>query len=203
MGQLVPSASQSRSMMLAVMLAAVLASQSTANAAGQSLSETLSSQTIWDIARYCQACWKNARLPVDHWEDCTQQVLARLLERVSLPGWAKLLKDEGDERKEFFRAIDTVKKRSQRAKNHVEVTPEVADRHELAARETSQQWAEVAEVSRAVLTPRQQRILELSREGYSVLEIATELSMTAERVSDEKYKAIRKLRQEFGTESNA
>jgi DNA-binding NarL/FixJ family response regulator len=49
-----------------------------------------------------------------------------------------------------------------------------------------------------VLTSRQQRILQLICAGANVSEIAQELSMTPERVSDEKYKAIQKLRAHFG-----
>jgi DNA-directed RNA polymerase specialized sigma24 family protein len=37
--------------------------------------------------------------------------------------------------------------------------------------------------------------LQLTVEGWSVQEIAGELQVGAERVSDEKYKAIRKLRE--------
>ena len=46
-----------------------------------------------------------------------------------------------------------------------------------------------------LLSPRQQQILRLSFEGGSVQEIAEELHLAPERVSDEKYKAIRKLRE--------
>ena len=45
-----------------------------------------------------------------------------------------------------------------------------------------------------IRSPRQQAILRLSFEGWSVQEMAEELRTPPERVSDEKYKAIRKLR---------
>src|SRR5437588_1738262 len=70
-----------------------------------------------DISRYCTACWRNAHLHPDSWTDCTQEVFSRLLERVAPQSWDRLLKDEGEERREFLRAIDTVKKRFQRARN--------------------------------------------------------------------------------------
>ena len=50
----------------------------------------------------------------------------------------------------------------------------------------------------SVLSARQQRILALSRDGYPVPEIAEELGTSPERISDEKYKAIRKLRRVLG-----
>ena len=45
-----------------------------------------------------------------------------------------------------------------------------------------------------VLNDRQQQIMRLSFEGWSVQEIADEMRVGPERVSDEKYKAIGKLR---------
>ena len=52
----------------------------------------------------------------------------------------------------------------------------------------------VNRVANQWLTSRQQRIMQLSFDGWSVQEIAEDLALPAERVSDEKYKAIRKLR---------
>jgi RNA polymerase sigma factor (sigma-70 family) len=202
MTRLIPSATKSRSMMMAVMLGAALASNASADS-GERANETLSAQTVWDIARYCQVCWKNARLPADHWEDCTQQVLTRLLERVSLKSWSNVLQDESEERREFFRAIDTVKKRSQRTKRHSEIMSEMADRQVIETSTLRDQWEEVMSAANNVLSPRQQRILELSRDGWNVPEIASELNTSPERISDEKYKAIRKLRTELGIDQDA
>src|SRR5262245_35516522 len=36
-------------------------------------------KAIDDMGRYCTTCWRNARLPVDSWGDCTQEVFSRLL----------------------------------------------------------------------------------------------------------------------------
>jgi DNA-binding NarL/FixJ family response regulator len=44
-----------------------------------------------------------------------------------------------------------------------------------------------------VLTHRQDRIIELWMRGWSVPEIGEELRLPVTRVSDEKYKALRKL----------
>src|SRR5438874_13589351 len=73
-------------------------------------------RAINDLSRYCTACWRNAHLPPDCWTDCTQEVFSRLMERVAPQTWDRMLSAEGEERREFLRAIDTVKKRSQRAK---------------------------------------------------------------------------------------
>ena len=52
--------------------------------------------------------------------------------------------------------------------------------------------------ARAVLSARQQRILQLSLEGWSARDISKELRLSPDRVSDEKYKAICKLRNRLG-----
>ena len=40
---------------------------------------------VTDISRYCQVCWRNARLHPDSWSDCTQEVLVRLLQVSEAP----------------------------------------------------------------------------------------------------------------------
>jgi len=152
-------------------------------------------QTVTDLSRYCTACWRNARLPADCWTDCTQEVFTRLLERVPTDAWARTLKDEGDERREFLRAIDAVKKRVQRGRKYVGFPDDsVADVRPLADRERAEVREELRRAAAEVLSDRQQQILQWSAEGFSVQEIADRLAVGPERVSDEKYKAIRKLR---------
>jgi RNA polymerase sigma factor (sigma-70 family) len=154
-------------------------------------------QAIEGLTRYCTACWRNARLPADRWDDCTQQVFTRLLERVSPDRWASMLTADGDERKECMRAIDAVKKRTQRDRKYVGLPADAAD-WRTEPTELREDRAAVAEAADRVLSPRQRRIVELSAGGWGVPDIANELGTTAERVSDEKYKAIRKLRSHFG-----
>jgi RNA polymerase sigma factor (sigma-70 family) len=151
-------------------------------------------QAIADMSRYCTTCWRNARLPVDSWTDCTQEVFRRLLERVPADAWKQALRGDGDERDEFLRAIDTVKKRTQRARKFSPAIDNVADRREPHRRDLRDDREAVRQAAAEVLTPRQQRILQLSFEGWSVQDMSEELRLPVERISDEKYKAIRKLR---------
>jgi RNA polymerase sigma factor (sigma-70 family) len=151
-------------------------------------------RAIADMGRYCTTCWRNARLPADCWTDCTQEVFRRLLERVPADAWNDVLQGEGEERREFLRAIDTVKKRTQRARKFSPAIDTVADRHDLHRRNIHEEREVVRQVAAELLTPRQQRILQLSFEGWSVQEMSEELCLPVERISDEKYKAIRKLR---------
>ena len=181
------AAARSRSVMMAVVLGtAMTAADATA---------TAREDVIPDLSRYCQACWRNARLPADRWGDCTQQVFTRLLERVQPDRWANLLADDGDERREFIRAIDAVKKRTQRARKLAAVPVEFADPRADDRRDERQAVVSAAQV---VLSGRQRKIVELTVGGWAVPEIANELGTTPERISDEKYKAIRKLRAHFG-----
>src|SRR4051812_39989508 len=57
-------------------------------------------RVVQDISRYCTVCWRNAHLPPDSWNDCTQEVFRRLLQRVDAEAWEAALKGDGDERRE-------------------------------------------------------------------------------------------------------
>jgi RNA polymerase sigma factor (sigma-70 family) len=148
-----------------------------------------------DMSRYCTVCWRNARLHPDYWGDCTQEVFSRLLQNVSPEAWELALRGDGEERREFLRAIDAVKKRTQRSlRRSSSLVEVVADGRDQDDRLRAEELELVEQAAKELLSSRQQRILRMSLDGWSVQEIASEMSMPAERVSDEKYKAIRKLR---------
>jgi DNA-directed RNA polymerase specialized sigma24 family protein len=129
------------------------------------------------ITRYCTACWRNARFDVGTWGDCTQEVLCRLLQRVRPEAWDKVLAPESEQRQELLRAIGAVKKQIERRHRTASLESDVADDQQ----------------------PRRQEleIVSLALDGWSVQEIADRLGMPSPRVSDEKYKAIQKLRREL------
>ncbi len=188
--------------MVAVALGAALSALAPATALAATGRED-TSRAVADMSRYCTTCWRNARLHPDVWTDCTQEVFKRMLERVEPDAWSQALGTDGEERREFLRAIDAVKKRCQRGRKWspglVEQEP---DPRTAADAGRSEDWEVVWRAAGEVLTPRQQRILRLSGEGWSVHEIADELKVGPERVSDEKYKAIRRLREHLsGLES--
>ncbi len=183
--------------MVAVVLGAALAAIGSTEklAAGE-----ISDKALGGISRYCSACWRNARLPIDRWNDCTQEVFTRLLERVPLSGWEQVLSGESEERREFLRAIDTVKKRHQRKRARTTgLSAPVADTRDQRDREGVEQREALQLAAGQVLSARQQRILQMICEGHAIGDIASELAMAPERVSDEKYKAIQKLRSYFET----
>ena len=185
-----------RPSMVAVVLGTALSAFGTSSTAVAEAPGTL--RAVADMSRYCTTCWRNARLSPDCWGDCTQEVLQRMLERVTPDAWSQALKDDGEERREFLRAIDTVKKRSLRQRRPVGIPLDsFADRNNLHEQRLADDREAVNRAATALLSDRQQRIVRLSMEGWSVNEIAKESKTGPERVSDEKYKAVRKLRDHF------
>ena len=127
MPRFLPRKPSSRQMMVAVVLGALAAAPAKASAASPNTAAA-SSKAVTDISKYCQTCWRNARLPADRWQDCTQEVFVRLLERVEADKWGSVLADdESAERREFLRAIDAVKKRTQRARKFAGLSPDLPD----------------------------------------------------------------------------
>jgi DNA-binding NarL/FixJ family response regulator len=90
-----------------------------------------------------------------------------------------------------------VRKRVQRTKKYQPLDTFTTPVTDLDQRERDRlELGEILEAARrAVLTARQDRIIELWMRGWSVPEIGAELKMAVTRVSDEKYKALRKLEQ--------
>lgn len=193
MKKFLPS-SRSRRLMAAVVVGTAL---SALGSESQARAAQPATDAVTDISRYCQVCWRNARLSPDSWQDCTQEVLVRLLQTVEPDKWGGLLKQETDDRKEFLRAIDAVKKRTQRARKLSGLADEVADKRQGPEATRNELHEELDKVSHKVLSQRQQKIIGLTRDGWSIPEIADELKTSVERISDEKYKAIRKLRKEI------
>jgi RNA polymerase sigma factor (sigma-70 family) len=196
MKKFLPTAQASRRLMAAVVVGTALSALGAEARAADVRQPT--TDAVTDISRYCQVCWRNARLDPDSWPDCTQEVLVRLLQTVEPDKWAGLLKqDENEDRREFLRAIDAVKKRTQRARKATGLADDVADRRYAPEAARNELHEELEKVSHKALSQRQQRILALTFDGWTVPEIADELATTVDRVSDEKYKAIRKLRKEL------
>lgn len=180
--------SASRNATAAVVLAVGLATLAT---------QAAESGLVHDIQRYCTVCWKNARLDPSVWEDCTQEVCCRLLTkaRSGQLDLTQVLEVDTPERRELVRAIDTVRKRVQRTKRFQPLEEAQAAASSPRTSPSEQiELGELLEAARAaVLTGRQDRIVELWTHGWTVPEIAQSMEIPAARVSDEKYKAIRKL----------
>jgi hypothetical protein len=159
------------------------------------------SDLVNDIQRYCTVCWRNARLDPRLWDDCTQEVCCRLLTkaRAGQLDMTQVLAEDTPERRELVRAIDMVRKRVQRTKRYQPLDAFTAPATDYDQRHRDRlELGEILEAARqAVLSPRQDRIIELWMRGWSVPEIGSELRLAVTRVSDEKYKALRKLERQL------
>src|ERR1700722_10585577 len=161
-----------RRYMVAMVLGTALSAVGPVRAAAPQTAE----RAITDMGRYCTTCWRNARLPESNWSDCTQEVFTRLLERVPATSWDRVLGDEGEERREFLRAIDAVKKRTQRSRKWSHGLDGVSDPEDVLRRGVEEKREQVSEAAAELLTGRQQRILQMSFEGWRVHDIAGELA---------------------------
>lgn len=151
---------------------------------------------VTNISRYCTACWRNARLPADVWPDCTQEVFVRLLERLPAETWNDALNQNAAEHRELVRAIDCVKKRVQRSKKTQAIPVEgVTDQQQSVDTSRREEWELVRQAANEVLSERQRKIIAMSAMGYEAADISKELGMSSARVSDEKYKAVHRLRE--------
>lgn len=151
------------------------------------------------IERYCQASWSRASIDQQDWRDCTQQVLVELLKRAA----EKSLGDETDEKeqelnRELTRSIWAVAQRWRRRHQYSPLADEfVPGRDDNAAESSASEMRQMLQHASRSLTARQQEIVGQLLDGHSVTEIANDLGITTARVSDEKYKAIRKLRDQL------
>lgn len=162
---------------------------------------------VTDIQRYCTACWRNARLDPGLWDDCTQEVCVRLLTkaRAGALDLTQVLAEDTPERRELVRAIDTVRKRVQRMRKAAPLSDTLLSDQAPGGREAER--LELGDLllsaRRAVLSARQDRIIELWMRGWSVPDIAERLRLSTARVSDEKYKALRKLQRHLAPQQVA
>lgn len=158
-------------------------------------------EVIDQIQKYCTVSWRNAGISHQEWDDCTQQALVELLDRISQEGLTEAVDNvESDERRELNRTVwRTVQRWRRRLRTH-SLEESQLKFQDVSSRDSQTEgaWDQIAVASESSLSERQQRILSLLRDGWRVSEIADELQIPQARVSDEKYKAIVKLRSVLG-----
>ena len=130
----------------------------------------------------------------------------QMLQRVPVEEWGQALaKEQNPVQREFWRAIDTAKKRVQRRKSF-QPMPEHADAASaepdpsawLESVEGSEREHEAFELMLDDVTPRQADILRLIAEGHDAPAIAAALHTSAKIVHEEKYRALQRLKRLFG-----
>ena len=188
--------------------ASAQAATGVAAAATAAVGQMSESVVLKKIRAYCLKSWQNAGINHQEWSDCTQQVFARLLERVDRDRFLIAIEDsESPERRKLNRAIWATSQRSRREKKYssldfAEARSENNDPWP-AKTDSLNQIRDAVSGDSARLSPTQREIVTRWSNGESVSDIAESLKLSPARISDEKYKAIQKLRKHFGRDAKA
>jgi DNA-directed RNA polymerase specialized sigma24 family protein len=154
--------------------------------------------TIQSIDKYCAVSWHRANIPCQDWDDCTQDAFVRLLTRISQDELVEAIENvQSKHRRELNRCIWATTQWWRRSQCHRTLTSDDVPAPVGTAYVAERTMPDVQEAikSDAVgLTEIQRRVIDLSATGHSVTDIASKLGVSPRRVSDEKYRAISKLR---------
>ncbi len=153
----------------------------------------LREKAVESVNAYCTTSWRNAGIPANEWQDCTQETFAELLGRISVDSLHQAVTDKGsDARRELNRSVWCVAQRYRR-RNVAKPLPPA----EVAEPQQSEAGAELRELINApgnCLSNVQRQVLSHLADGNSVAETSVLLGLPAHRISNEKYRAIRSLR---------
>lgn len=165
-----------------------------------SLTVPVNADAINSIQRYCTSSWRQAGIPMQEWEDCTQETMLELLSRLPQTGIAEAIdRPASAERRELMRSIWCVAQRWRRAAHRQPISlDQVAECGKAVASEEIEVTEGLDSAIQRLKSP-QREILTLWIEGNSVAEIAEQLQMGPARVSDHKYKAIKSIRKRVTT----
>ena len=216
-----PSLSKRKGLSLAVVATAAIIAATTCSleastppnaaagsvAASQLITELSEDVALRRINAYCRTSWRNARIEPDLWDDCSQDVFARLYSNLTPDQIIRAITErESVERRELNRAIWAIAQRQRREQRlqalpHDDFECDASDHWPVLNIELDSVFA-ASETPAARLSVTQQTIIRKLGCGASVQEIAADLNLPTPRVSDEKYKAIQKLREFFAEESS-
>lgn len=158
------------------------------------------------LNRYLSRAWYRAGVPVQMHDDCSQAVYVALLNNLGRSRFDALLGEIGQfgirdvlsretaEGPDFFRAIDTVKKRAQRERTFQPLDT-VAATASTPEDETQSNWrGALKEAIDHSLTPREAALIYATLKGETPAEIASQWGVAPKTVSNEKTRVIQKLR---------
>lgn len=166
----------------------------------------LMSAGLSQLDRYLSRTWSRAGVAQQAHDDCTQAVYTTLLQswgrepfdnlltEVGASGIRATLSRDTPEGPDFFRAIDTVKKRAQREKIFA---PLDAGANVAASNDTSaESWrGALQEAITRNLNAREADLIQHTLRGETPAEIALQWGVAPKTVSNEKTRAIQKLRE--------
>ena len=162
--------------------------------------EWISDSTVLKkVGAYCTRSWMNAGIDCQEWDDSTQEVFLQLLTSMGRDRIYNAIEaPDSDERRDLNRAIWATSQRRRRARRHTSLIDDVVKAVETdpwpAKMESLRQVRKAIDSPDVRLSPTQQEIVTRWGNGESISGIANEMKLSPARVSDEKYKAIQKLR---------
>jgi RNA polymerase sigma factor (sigma-70 family) len=173
----------------------------TSTADAQSISSGLS-----QLNRYLNRAWSRAGLAPQTYDDCSQAVYMTLLQSLGRDRFDSLLSEIGQvgirdvlsretaEGPDFFRAVDAVKKRAQRERTFQPLDT-VAATAAASQDEPQSDWrSTLQEAIDHSLSPREAALIQATLQGETPAEIAAKWGIAPKTVSNEKTRAIQKLR---------
>lgn len=161
---------------------------------------------LTQLDRYLARAWVRAGIAPQQFDDCTQAVYTSLLQSLGRDRFDSLLGEIGQfgirdvlsretaDGPDFFRAIDAVKKRAQRERSWQPL--DGIEAASAARTDTTQaDWKDtVQEAISQSLNPREAALIQATLQGESPAEIANQWGVASKTVSNEKTRALQKLR---------
>jgi len=162
---------------------------------------------LTQLNRYLSRAWARAGVPPQAHDDCTQAVYVSLLQQYGRPRFDNLLAEVGNagirevlsketaEGPDFFRAIDTVKKRAQRERSFQPLDAAIASGSAASSEDERADWrSALQEAIDQSLNPREAALIYATLKGETPSEIANQWGVAPKTVSNEKTRVIQKLR---------
>ena len=180
---------------------------STTEADAESISAGLA-----QLNKYLGRAWSRAGISVQQQDDCTQAVYAALLQSLGRDRFDSLLSEIGQfgipnilsretaDGPTFFRAIDTIKKRAQRERSFqsldgIDAAASITANAAGTNHNGADQWrGALLEAMGQTLSTREAQLIHATLQGQTPSEIAAVWGVAPKTISNEKTRAIQKLR---------
>jgi hypothetical protein len=158
------------------------------------------------LNRYLNRAWARAGIPVQMYDDSSQAVYVTLLENLGRTrfddmlaeigqfGIRNVLSRETSEGPDFFRAIDTIKKRAQRQRTFQSLDLVEASATARPDSTLDHRRGALQEAIDQSLNPREAALVYETLMGKTPAEIASQWGVAPKTVSNEKTRVIQKLR---------
>ena len=197
-----PASAAAAAVAVVAAAAAVAAASSHSRSAAKNVDSGLS-----QLGRYLSRTWYRAGISPQQHDDCTQAVYTQLLQLLGRDQFDALAAEVGEygirdvlsretvEGPDFFRAIDTIKKRAQREKTFQPLDGQadpVAPKSDVEG--ASGPNGDLHEAIASRLSPREAALVYETLRGSTPSEIAQQWGVAPKTVSNEKTRAFQKLR---------